>query len=107
MAATHIATPVYDRVKEVKEFDESKMGVKGLVDSGITSIPNMFIHPPETLSTLKKPTSQTCIKNTIPMIDLSNFNIPTKRHHLVKKSEMPLPHGASSKSSTMGYLCQS
>ena len=85
MAATHIATPVYDRVKEVKEFDESKMGVKGLVDSGITSIPNMFIHPPETLSTLKKPTSQTCTKKTIPLIDFSNFNIPTKRHQLVEQ----------------------
>ncbi|KAL4645345.1 hypothetical protein ACB092_02G228800 [Castanea dentata] len=85
MAATHIATPIYDRVKEVKEFDESKMGVKGLVDSGITSIPNMFIHPPETLSTLKKPTSQTCTKKTIPLIDLSNFNIPTKRHQLVEQ----------------------
>nr|POE63805.1 1-aminocyclopropane-1-carboxylate oxidase like 6 [Quercus suber] len=85
MAATHIATPIYDRVKEVKEFDESKMGVKGLVDSGITSIPNMFIHPPETLSTLKKPTSQTCTKKSIPLIDLSNFNIPTKRHQLVEQ----------------------
>ncbi|KAM3757528.1 hypothetical protein ACB098_02G195400 [Castanea mollissima] len=52
MAATHIATPIYDRVKQVKEFDESKMGVKGL---------------------------------TIPLIDLSNFNIPTKRHQLVEQ----------------------
>ncbi|KAK9990243.1 hypothetical protein SO802_025228 [Lithocarpus litseifolius] len=98
MAATHIATPIYDRVKDVKEFDESKMGVKGLVDSGITSIPNMFIHPPETLSTLKKPTSQTCTKKSIPLITTPTCG---------KKSEMPLPHGASSKSSTMGYLCQS
>ena len=83
MAATHIATPIYDRVKEVKEFDESKMGVKGLVDSGITTIPNMFIHPPEVLSTLKKPTSHS--KKAIPLIDLSNLNVPTKRHQLVEQ----------------------
>ncbi|KAE9465599.1 hypothetical protein C3L33_02493, partial [Rhododendron williamsianum] len=42
----------YDRMKEVKEFDESKMGVKGLSDSGITTIPKFFVHPPETLSAL-------------------------------------------------------
>nr|POE53771.1 1-aminocyclopropane-1-carboxylate oxidase like 6 [Quercus suber] len=85
MAATdHIAaTPTYDLAKEFKEFEESKMGVKGLAESGITSIPNMFIHPPEVLSTLKKSTSHT--KKAIPLIDLSNFNVPTKRHQLVEQ----------------------
>jgi hypothetical protein len=34
------ATSGYDRMKELKEFDESKIGVKGLSDSGITSIPH-------------------------------------------------------------------
>ena len=28
----------YDRAKAVKQFDESKIGVKGLVDFGITTI---------------------------------------------------------------------
>ena len=37
----------YDRAKEVKEFDETKAGVKGLVDSGVVKIPRFFIHPPE------------------------------------------------------------
>lgn len=85
MAATdHIAaTPTYDLAKEFKEFEESKMGVKGLAESGITSIPNMFIHPPEVLSTLKKPTSHT--KKAIPLIDLSNLNVPAKRHQLVEQ----------------------
>ena len=41
----------YDRTKEVVEFDQTKAGVKGLVDSGIASIPRFFIHPPESLST--------------------------------------------------------
>ncbi|GMN75779.1 hypothetical protein TIFTF001_056277, partial [Ficus carica] len=42
----------YDRMKELKEFDESKIGVKGLSDSGTASIPRFFIHPPETLADL-------------------------------------------------------
>ncbi|KAI3472087.1 hypothetical protein Pfo_029375 [Paulownia fortunei] len=41
-----MATSVgYDRMKEVKEFDESKMGVKGLSDSGVSTIPRIFLHP--------------------------------------------------------------
>ncbi|KAK9042321.1 hypothetical protein V6N11_017398 [Hibiscus sabdariffa] len=57
----------YDRAEEVKRFDALKMGVKGLVDSGLTTIPPFFIHPPETLSDLKtKPKSV-----VIPTIDLS------------------------------------
>ncbi|KAL6203003.1 hypothetical protein ACLB2K_026707 [Fragaria x ananassa] len=33
-------------LKQFKAFDESKAGVKGIVDAGITKIPEMFIHPP-------------------------------------------------------------
>ncbi|KAM6544569.1 hypothetical protein CsatB_025305 [Cannabis sativa] len=32
----------YDRASDVKAFDESKIGVKGLVDAGITQIPRFF-----------------------------------------------------------------
>ncbi|KAK7293109.1 hypothetical protein RJT34_15970 [Clitoria ternatea] len=32
----------YDRKSEIKAFDESKTGVKGLVDSGVQKIPRMF-----------------------------------------------------------------
>ena len=59
----------YDRMKELKEFDESKMGVKGLSDSGITSIPKFFVHSKEFLSDFK-----TCPPESkhisIPIIDL-------------------------------------
>jgi hypothetical protein len=34
----------YDRMSELKAFDESKAGVKGLVDAGVTKIPRIFIH---------------------------------------------------------------
>ncbi|KAF8401860.1 hypothetical protein HHK36_012807 [Tetracentron sinense] len=39
----------YDRAKEVKAFDDTKAGVKGLVDAGVVKIPRFFIRPPEEL----------------------------------------------------------
>ncbi|XP_057531669.1 1-aminocyclopropane-1-carboxylate oxidase homolog 4-like [Amaranthus tricolor] len=39
----------HDRVKALQEFENTKLGVKGLVDSGIIRIPPIFHHPPETL----------------------------------------------------------
>ncbi|WOG83246.1 hypothetical protein DCAR_0102421 [Daucus carota subsp. sativus] len=40
----------FDREKELKAFDETKSGVKGLVDAGILNIPGIFIRPPDELS---------------------------------------------------------
>ncbi|GAA0149161.1 oxidoreductase [Lithospermum erythrorhizon] len=40
----------YDRKSELTAFDETKAGVKGLVDAGVTTVPRMFIHPPEKTS---------------------------------------------------------
>ncbi|KAM1380513.1 hypothetical protein ACFX2I_022231 [Malus domestica] len=37
----------YDQKSEVKAFDETKEGVKGLVDEGITEVPRIFHQPPE------------------------------------------------------------
>ncbi|KAG6393406.1 hypothetical protein SASPL_147647 [Salvia splendens] len=36
---------LYSREAEVKAFDETKTGVKGLIDSGITHLPKFFINP--------------------------------------------------------------
>ncbi|KAH7839981.1 hypothetical protein Vadar_010958 [Vaccinium darrowii] len=41
--------PDYDWAKQVKEFEDTKAGVKGLVDSGITTLPRFLIHPPESV----------------------------------------------------------
>jgi len=90
MAATinDTANQGYDRSKEVKQFDDSKIGVKGLIDSGITSIPRIFIHPPETLSDLKSkrstrlPDSES---NLIPTIDLSGLEDSNRRSAVVDK----------------------
>ncbi|KAJ0089138.1 hypothetical protein Patl1_32575 [Pistacia atlantica] len=73
----------YDRRKEVEEFDSSKMGVKGLSDSSITSIPKIFIHPPETLSTLKSSQDDTTI--AIPVIDLAKINSPVDRPNIIQQ----------------------
>uniref|UniRef100_A0A6N2MR73 Uncharacterized protein n=1 Tax=Salix viminalis TaxID=40686 RepID=A0A6N2MR73_SALVM len=34
----------YDRQSEFKAFDDTKAGVKGCVDAGVTKIPDVFIH---------------------------------------------------------------
>ncbi|XP_061354775.1 1-aminocyclopropane-1-carboxylate oxidase homolog 4-like [Gastrolobium bilobum] len=72
LPATAAAATPYDRAKAVKEFDESKVGVKGLIDSGIQTIPSFFVHPPETLSDLKpRPGSESEPRTEIPTVDLS------------------------------------
>ncbi|KEH40605.1 non-heme dioxygenase in morphine synthesis amino-terminal protein [Medicago truncatula] len=76
--ATHSPPPTYDRAKDVKEFDETKSDVKGLIDFGIKTIPSFFIHPPETLSDLT-PRSD-FPQPEIPTIDLSAINIPVINH---------------------------
>ncbi|PON81785.1 Oxoglutarate/iron-dependent dioxygenase [Trema orientale] len=61
----------YDRAKELKQFDDSKTGVKGLLDSGLSSIPRLFVHPPQTLAGLKPSSSSSPPPISIPTINLS------------------------------------
>ncbi|RZC59952.1 hypothetical protein C5167_021710 [Papaver somniferum] len=35
----------YDRVEELKAFDETKAGVKGIVDAGVVKVPRIFVRP--------------------------------------------------------------
>ncbi|MED6194151.1 hypothetical protein PIB30_025879 [Stylosanthes scabra] len=60
------------RLKELKAFDETKAGVKGLVDAGISKVPQIFINnnkTPHKISTpSKSPSSSTEFQ--IPVIDL-------------------------------------
>ncbi|KAI4373908.1 hypothetical protein MLD38_011967 [Melastoma candidum] len=37
----------YDRRKDLEDFDNTKAGVKGLVDAGIQRVPRIFVRPPE------------------------------------------------------------
>ncbi|KAL2506613.1 1-aminocyclopropane-1-carboxylate oxidase1 [Abeliophyllum distichum] len=59
-----------DRVKELKAFDETKSGVKGLVDSGISKIPKIFIRPHHELA-VESNHGRSNIQ--VPIIDLRGF----------------------------------
>ncbi|KMT00122.1 hypothetical protein BVRB_1g019440 [Beta vulgaris subsp. vulgaris] len=60
-----------NRRKEVEDFDNTKLGVKGLVDSGITQIPSIFHHPLDTLFELESHHLDG-YDHLIPVIDLSS-----------------------------------
>ncbi|MBA0857969.1 hypothetical protein Goshw_019674 [Gossypium schwendimanii] len=60
----------YDRFQELKAFDDSKSGVKGLVDAGITKIPRIFCRPKVEDHDSVKPIPT---QFTIPVIDLENI----------------------------------
>ncbi|KAK4732542.1 hypothetical protein R3W88_025530 [Solanum pinnatisectum] len=62
----------YDPSDEVKAIDDTKAGVKGLVDSGIVEIPRIFIRPPHELAeelNMCKATIQ------VPVVDLSGIQV--------------------------------
>ncbi|KAL6638594.1 hypothetical protein ACP70R_023705 [Stipagrostis hirtigluma subsp. patula] len=63
-----MAAAAYDRLSELKAFDETKAGVKGLVDAGVIAVPRIFHHPPDHDHHLHDATATT---SCIPVIDLS------------------------------------
>ena len=71
----------YDRAKEVKDFDETKAGVKGLVDSGIANIPKFLIHPPESLP---RPSAAKTACFQIPVIDFRGYD-GSRRPEIIKQ----------------------
>ncbi|KAM0883536.1 hypothetical protein ACQ4PT_031580 [Festuca glaucescens] len=56
----------HERLRALKAFDETKAGVKGLVDAGVTAVPSIFHHPPEPLPVDAEPHHF-----AIPVIDLA------------------------------------
>uniref|UniRef100_A0A3Q7GQC0 Fe2OG dioxygenase domain-containing protein n=1 Tax=Solanum lycopersicum TaxID=4081 RepID=A0A3Q7GQC0_SOLLC len=67
----------YDRAKDLKAFDDTKAGVKGLVDSGIVHIPEIFVTPTliENEFSAENLDSDSNIVNVqIPVIDLKGMN---------------------------------
>ncbi|XP_071732511.1 1-aminocyclopropane-1-carboxylate oxidase homolog 1-like [Rutidosis leptorrhynchoides] len=74
----------YDRKAELIAFDQTKTGVKGLVDAGITTIPRIF-HLPLTPENLNS--DQTSgLKPSLPTIDLEGINDdPIKRKEIIEK----------------------
>ncbi|CAN6883712.1 unnamed protein product [Brassica oleracea] len=77
------ATIALDRSTQLKAFDETKTGVKGLVEAGISEIPAIFHAPPSTITTQKPPSSS---QFTIPTIDLQGGSTDSiSRRSLVEK----------------------
>ncbi|XP_015167378.1 deacetoxyvindoline 4-hydroxylase-like isoform X4 [Solanum tuberosum] len=70
----------YDPSDEKKAIDDTKAGVKGLVDSGIVEIPRIFIRPPHELAeelNMCKSTLQ------VPVVDLSGIEAEDRRKIIV------------------------
>ncbi|XP_020205035.1 1-aminocyclopropane-1-carboxylate oxidase homolog 1 [Cajanus cajan] len=74
----------YDRKSEVKAFDESKVGVQGLVENGVKKVPRMFYSRSTHLS--DGLTSESNSKFSIPTIDLTGIHgDPIMRDDVVGK----------------------
>ncbi|OIS98877.1 PREDICTED: 1-aminocyclopropane-1-carboxylate oxidase homolog [Nicotiana attenuata] len=72
----------YDRMSELKAFDDTKAGVKGLVDAGITKVPRIFIQPTQIQESL----NSCATKFIFPVIDLEGFDKdPMKHKEIVEK----------------------
>ncbi|XP_024980065.1 1-aminocyclopropane-1-carboxylate oxidase homolog 1-like isoform X2 [Cynara cardunculus var. scolymus] len=70
----------FDRKSELKAFDDTKGGVKGLVDSGITEVPRIFIQPPEVFPQANNTDFD------LPIINLHGFiSDPVRRKEIVKE----------------------
>ncbi|XP_058211921.1 1-aminocyclopropane-1-carboxylate oxidase homolog 12-like [Rhododendron vialii] len=72
----------FDRAKEVQAFDDSKAGVKGLIDAGVVKVPTIFIRPQDELSKdLKSPP----VEMQVPVIDLGNIGERYSRERVVSE----------------------
>ena len=84
----------YDKMSELKAFDGTKAGIKGLVDAGITKVPRIFMLPPKH----RPESSDTCETQFIfPVIDLEGIAKDPSIKRLWTKFDMRQRHGVSSK----------
>ncbi|KAL3839169.1 hypothetical protein ACJIZ3_023760 [Penstemon smallii] len=71
-----------NRMKELKAFEDTKSGVKGLLDSGILTIPKIFIRPQDELV---EESNHGKLDIQIPVIDLMGIEIVEIRKEIVSK----------------------
>ncbi|KAG6742146.1 hypothetical protein POTOM_055434 [Populus tomentosa] len=67
----------YNRVKEFKAFEETKAGVKGLVDSGVTRIPGFFVYAPENVE------KSTAKAKTNSLLSITNDKFGSVEHRVL------------------------
>ena len=63
--------PVMIEKSELKAFDDSKLGVKGLLDAGIIKIPQIFINKEQHMLDISSDPYSSLL--SIPIIDLENI----------------------------------
>lgn len=74
----------YDRKSEVYAFDDSKTGVKGLLDAGVTKLPRIFLHSQYVSE--KKSDPDVISKFSIPVVDLRGLgNSAAQRADIVQQ----------------------
>ncbi|GMP77422.1 hypothetical protein CsSME_00033701 [Camellia sinensis var. sinensis] len=71
--------PEYDRRTELKAFDDSKAGVKGLLGAGVTKIPHIFIHDKSMLPDIHK-SGSIISQFSVPIIDFEGINKSAAQH---------------------------
>ncbi|KAL0388409.1 UNVERIFIED_CONTAM: 1-aminocyclopropane-1-carboxylate oxidase1 [Sesamum radiatum] len=72
----------YDRLKALKAFEETKAGVKGIVDSGIQKVPRIFIRPPDEL-VQELNYQQSNLQ--VPVIDLIGIGADDQRKKIISE----------------------
>ncbi|CAN0855366.1 1-aminocyclopropane-1-carboxylate oxidase homolog 1 [Linum grandiflorum] len=85
MATNSAAASKYDRHAELKAFDDTKAGVKGLADLGITSLPRIFHAPPHFLEDGPPLISNDDGNFIFPIVNLSGCGDPERRAEVVEK----------------------
>lgn len=84
MVVTGPAEVDHDRKSELEAFDDTKGGVKGLVDAGVTKVPRIFIQPPEIIAEISN--GRNCRGVSIPVIDLNGIGKdPIQRKEIVEQ----------------------
>lgn len=73
----------YDREGEVQAFEDTKAGVKGLVDGGTTKVPRMFIDPDQIRLEKETYPVTTDPEYCIPVIDFEDIDSDTSRRREV------------------------
>ena len=66
MASASLPAPAPGRAELLKAFEDSRTGVRGLVESGVSSVPEIFRHPDPYASIPLAPPGV-----SIPVVDLS------------------------------------
>ncbi|KAH7843455.1 hypothetical protein Vadar_016818 [Vaccinium darrowii] len=79
-SSAEMAEVNYNREEELKAFDDSKSGVKGLIDAGVAKVPKIFVRPPDELA---EEFNRHKNNLQVPVIDLSAIEGSDKREKVV------------------------